>query len=755
MRWLLAALLLASAGEARAQDTTDTIEYRVRPGDTCASVARRFFGDARSYDRIHAHNPDLGAPPHRLSPGTVLRLPRGASPASPDARITAARRRVESRPPRAERWQPARVGQPLAAGSQVATHDRAYAALTFRDDSRLEMREHTLVVIYGGSRGLARRTDAEATLERGALRSRLSELAGRVEVETPSSRAEVAAGSAVLTVEEDGTSRLANLGGATATVTAGSTRVRVPAGTGTVVPRGGRPSPPRPLPSAPRWSNDLAGRFVGLTGSGGTLRGSWEPAPDASRYRVEIAAAPDGSDVVAAVEVPGDRHGFEVHGLPPGVYYVSVATIDTALFEGPPSPLRAMQVLSARVIPPGGSEPVEAPYDPGDPSRRPAPPRVLPGTWVVAPVGMRCGAGDGEPREMITLREPGRARVRCLDPAGREVPAFAVDVVRVEARVAPRGLVLVRGRTAEARLHLDSTPAPPARLVATAPAGVDVDTPRREPDGAYLLRVTPAPDAPDRAAIEVGTMAGTELVPLASVLLPVVDPPGAPPDEPEPPPAEEPPRPAPFPHALDSTPTPLFAALRDPITRGASLWLSGAVAHHGRLEPAAGARARVFEEPLRLGFAWSGDLALDASWSFVEPTPDGYGLSLDFTIWIPTRIERGGLRHARAVPSLGLEWHGFAPLHLRLRQAALVDLDEGGERTAASALGADVLLYDLLALGLELDTRLAFGEGVDVDAHLAASAALRLGPLEPALALAANPDGFDGVVLSLRVRPGS
>jgi len=115
-------------------------------------------------------------------------LPRadgGSDAGEPDATLAAARRRVEARGPRAERWSGARVGQPLEGGWQVATHDASSATLAFRDESVLEMREHTLVVIYGGSRRLARRTDARATLERGALRSRLSELAGIVDVETP------------------------------------------------------------------------------------------------------------------------------------------------------------------------------------------------------------------------------------------------------------------------------------------------------------------------------------------------------------------------------------------------------------------------------------------------------------------------------------------------------------------------------------------------------------------------------------------
>ena len=50
-------------------------DYTVKPGDTCASIALRVYGDSTRYDLIHDNNPGFGASPHNLQPGTVLHLP--------------------------------------------------------------------------------------------------------------------------------------------------------------------------------------------------------------------------------------------------------------------------------------------------------------------------------------------------------------------------------------------------------------------------------------------------------------------------------------------------------------------------------------------------------------------------------------------------------------------------------------------------------------------------------------------------------
>jgi hypothetical protein len=757
---------LAHHGVARAQPPR-VAEHTVREGETCASIARRYFGSGGAYDLLHEANPELGPPPHSLAPGTVLRIPMASAATGPEATLAAAHNDVRARPPGGA-MEPARAGAELVRGHHVETGEASSAQVRFRDRSRVDLRENTLVIVYGGSERLAR-VERRATLERGALRGRLAELAGRFEVETPGGVANVARADAIVAVAEDGTSRLANLDGRDLTITSGDATVRIPAGTGTVVARGRAPLPPRPLPAAPRWQNDLAGRFVGLTGVGGTLSGSFEPVEGASRYRIEIAREPDGGDVIAALEVPGSRTRFEVGRIPAGVYYVSVATIDEALLEGRPSPRRAMQVLEARIIPPGGGAPVEAPYDPGDPSRARRAPRVLTGTWIVSPVGFVCAAANEVPRGMATLRTPGLVAVHCFDPGGREVPAFDVVVERPRLSVEPGSLSLARGETREIVFSLASPHALPTVLDVRGPPGVEVTAARTRPDGRYALTVTVGYEPPPTVALSVGVSQGNEHVPLAvlSVLVagaPVGEDSGAEPirdprhgDRPDGPPS--PPRA--FAIAAQSSVAPLDAYLERGLHAETAL---AVITSEGGGDPlvraSLGARARLFELPLSVGFDWivdatspsdaianGGNGDVRATVAVALPSiADALYVSLGGDAWFPTGAAERGLTDVRFLPAAQLDLALVESFVVRTRHAAL--LDTSGEALAwAWAAGADFAVVAPLRLGVELDATIGrAGERELAAFAVTLGGAVDVGPVE-VLASGRVALGDDGVAV--------
>ena len=78
--WLRAAAAdTDTAAPAPAAGTVETFEYTVRDGDTCAAIAKRFFGDAKRYDIIHQYNPGMGPTPHDLKAGRILILPKVAT----------------------------------------------------------------------------------------------------------------------------------------------------------------------------------------------------------------------------------------------------------------------------------------------------------------------------------------------------------------------------------------------------------------------------------------------------------------------------------------------------------------------------------------------------------------------------------------------------------------------------------------------------------------------------------------------------
>ena len=723
--------LCLCAGEARAQAT----RYTVREGDTCRGIATRVYGDGEAYRRIHAANPQLGPPPHDLEPGTVLTLPAP----EPPAELSAVHRRVERRPPAAAAFADARAGQQLPRGTQVRTHDAASAEITFADDAQVTVRERTLVIVYGGERRLAQRRVTRAELERGALRSRLGELAGRapLEVETPSSRASLD-GDGVVSVEEDGTSRVANHGRRIATVEAGGERVRLPPGTGTVVRRGERPTRARRLLPPPRWTVERSGPVVGFVGLGGNLRGGFEPVRGAARYRVEVAASPRGAELLTTLEVPGDARSFAAEGLPEGTVYVSAASIDPRGLEGRRSPWRAYTVRLARLVEPGG----------GTPEGDARPPRVWPGTWLVAPRTMDCRDDEGVWSGIVTLRETGSRSVTCRDRAGDEPAPLAVVVrdVRMEAEADAR---LVRDRTTTLRLRLPEGGPPTRTLVADLPDGFRAGPARALEDGGSL-EVYAAPDAPDEARVGLAVAAGSERVPLGSLVLAVTDPA---PLEPAPTPARpDPPSPPPRPvqSAFGDLAWPSALSLRDERRGGLAAWIqAGALEAPGdpQVRVGVGARAQLPDLPLRVGFASQldvlarpesperrGDADLLANVGALLLDEGPLGAAIDLSVWIPTRAEPDSLGRVRFAPSVEGSWRPLPWLALRTRQGALVDATERGARLWSGALGVDFAPIDALAFGAALEgTAGRFSDREGAALGVSGGAELRLGLLDVAL----------------------
>ncbi len=202
---LSVAAVLSPHAAAQSGEAKETFEYTVQSGDTCARIAERFFGNKRRWDLIHANNPDMGPAPHRLVPGSTLILPVVGGP---DARLTDVQRTVQARAPRDPDWERAQTGKELFRGWRVNTLERSSADVTFQDGSIVQMRQNTLIIIYGGVYRPSRRRTMEATLERGTLRSRLGEL--RLDVKTPTAEAGLEGGSSVVSVDEKGTSYLSH-----------------------------------------------------------------------------------------------------------------------------------------------------------------------------------------------------------------------------------------------------------------------------------------------------------------------------------------------------------------------------------------------------------------------------------------------------------------------------------------------------------------------------------------------------------------
>lgn len=674
--------------------------YEVVAGDTWIGIARRELGEGRRWRDLIAANPEV--PPNQMvPPGTILRLPgrTAQTSASPDAEVTDIVRAVESQAPAATEWRAASPGQDLYRGWRVNTRDRSAAELTFRDTSQIHMRENTLVIIFGGTSEAARRATTRARLERGSLRSAITRL--RLDVEMPESSAELAAGSAIVSVDETGAARVANHEGAAARMRAAGAAVAVRAGYGSLAVRGSRPSRPRPLPPPPAWRAGQPDRFVALGLYGATAAGGWEPVPAARLYRVEVRDRARGR-VLAATEVPAEVTEFELHHLPPGDYDVRVATIDGDLFEGRPSSAFAIAIALVEVVGPDGSPVFSAAPDP---TEAPAALTLPLGTTLRAPPEASCRVA-GEPAREIMLSRAGAFEIACAGAGPYRNVAVVVPPFTIEAAGSEGFATLERGVRGTVTLRLQSgTPPPGLRVV--APTGwvigelaVDGDT--------LSFDVTPPAGAPESARLTLA-LGATDLasVPLAVTARSV---------------AAEPPvasarRPLfPLARAYDFTASPVLLGLRergrstrlgaslayigDPLSdEGAFSWMLGGTVGLGPIGLSIDAVIAPGEQPSR----FEGTRA-DARFGFGFGVLDEPRVALDsdLYLWAPF-----GDEEVRIGSALQLSWFPIEELAIRTRQGAQVS----ALSTSAywqSAYGIDVWPVEYVALAAELE--LAIGE---------------------------------------------
>ena len=439
--------LLTVSITARDAAAEATIDYAVKAGDTCRSIAKAELHDVARTGELHRLNPQLGPKlPHVLVPGQILRLPAPR----PDAELASSHGEVTARGPAQPAWHPARVGDDFFRAWRVSSGDRSAAEVRFTAASTVALRENTIVVIYGAEGTTAAPRPRQAVLESGALRVRLSELAGgpaseQVTISTPSAEAAVTRGNVLVTVEQGGTTTVANHGGAPTLVKSHRRRakpVSVAENFGSMVAPGQDPTPPRPLPPSPAWVAEAPLRFIAVNGSTADLSIGWQPVTQAAHYRIDISSDPDGRALVQQLVVDASITRFEAKSSPLGTLYLTVSTIDGDRFESRPSP-RAALVVAALAVSTGSGTPTADAH------------ALTVGATIVAPDGMRCTVNDSTPTAAVTVRAPGTLTLRCVDAAGRPAAPATLVVAPFTVSIAAPD-VLVRGARATVTLAGDA-----------------------------------------------------------------------------------------------------------------------------------------------------------------------------------------------------------------------------------------------------------------------------------------------------------
>ncbi len=498
--------------ETQAQDANDTFVYIVEDGDTCTNLAKKFYGHSR-YQVILKYN-DVGPPPHHLTPGQSLILPRPEymrEDGRADAKVAHREGNVRARPPAEGGWKPAQPGLDLFRSWRVNTLEEAFARLAFRDKSALSMRENTLVVIFGGTSSEIRRQKSRAELKYGSLRHHLDALSGggaSVEVVTPASEMSLGEGSALVSVEKEaGTTRVANHEGKAAKVysrnKAGKRKgraVKVARGMGSKVVPGKKPSKPKPLPPAPKWKT-LGGSMVRPT-FGGNLSAVqilWNKVPKAANYLVQLSRDEQGQEVVQAALAPAKTDGADLRDLEPGTWWLSVSSIDDDYFEGPPSNRARLDVVAMRMEDPLGKPWVH----PSVASQ--APEWAWQGSKLLLPRDLLCqGPSDAAPvADTVMLDKLGQAEIRCETTEGVKMPPLKMEIKPLTVAFATQDIGKALPRDERVTLRLTPSPGAGPLLQAKASEGVVLWPLRELDDETWGLDVLIKSDAPEPLKVEV------------------------------------------------------------------------------------------------------------------------------------------------------------------------------------------------------------------------------------------------------------
>lgn len=525
----LSVLCFPALGQAQQAEPERFIEYTVKKGDTCTGIAKQVYGSGKlCYKMISKYNKMDRK--FVIVPGQTLRLPTkedlGVKDPDPDAVLSAKKGNVQARSPSTDKWKDATRGESLWRLWRVNSGERSSAEVSFtRIEGKLELRQNTLVIIYGPKDSKVEAPQASrAILERGALRSRLAELGGEqsskakpaLVVETPAAAATLKAqGQTLFDVDKDGTTRVANLDNADVSLegqdgfsvpTAEDEKpkpkpkrrkrkaIALPKNTGSKVEPGKDPSPPKPLPAPPVWEGASPLKILSLNGKSAAIVG-WSAQADAAQYRVELANKDNGAEVLDAFTIDAKFKQVTLENLPTQSYYARVSTIDADKFEGLPSAPLKIEVINVEPKAPEGLRVAQG--------QQVAP--VYVGSTFEVP-GLKCDTSPEarDAQASLTLSAPGPQTVYCVDEQGH-TSALALEVQPIKVTGLNQPLTLKPSQTAT----LTFTTSPPTQEISLMPPqGVKVISQNQRPDGTWEVTLQAAPEGFEPGPFKVGLSTG-------------------------------------------------------------------------------------------------------------------------------------------------------------------------------------------------------------------------------------------------------
>lgn len=343
-------LLLSFVGLAHA--APPAAETAVLPGEDCAKLAKRVYGDGdAAVLHLKKNNPGVCDAP--LAANAKLKTPplakKPAQNETPRLSFVGPAVRTKTK----GGWMEALPGQPVDKRMRIETSGQGGAEVTAGDKVKLQIPPNSKVVIKNLPKsGKA----AEVQLEQGSLRADMDDKAptGPITVKTPGGDVKLQGDARI---DADNNRAAVQVYEGQVAVRSKGTTVNIKAGQGTVILRGTGAQALHDLPGAPAWqardaSEDGNRPFMVLAMAGlleaqplGEVVVDFAQVPGAVRYIVEVARDPGFNDRRAGGEIAAPP--LRVH-LSPGKYYVRVSAVDGDKFIGPPSAPRSFYIINVR-----------------------------------------------------------------------------------------------------------------------------------------------------------------------------------------------------------------------------------------------------------------------------------------------------------------------------------------------------------------------------------------------------------------------
>ncbi|MBI2071278.1 MAG: LysM peptidoglycan-binding domain-containing protein [Elusimicrobia bacterium] len=357
-------IVICFAAALNAQESRYFQNVTILPGDTLWSLAQRYLKDPKRWPEILKHNTLPNSDPTVALPGQTLKIPvLLIKDELRAAKLFEAVNTVEYRRRQAAEWTRARPDIELYQEDGLRTGSVSQAKVRFAVGEDLTLESNSFAIIRPDR--LTEDLGRGVSLVSGALRSRGVRLLTQTARVIPRTK------------ETDFHARIRDDLATIVEVFRGITDVEakgqsltVREGFGTVVPVGGAPEKPLPLPPLPKTgAAPEPGRAQGvdadliraqaaadgfvirdgqLTFRGGASKGPASEGSEASvmnNFHIQIARDPNESTIVWEDSQALTRDlSFGRIGLKDGVYYFRVAFRDRLGFEGPYSPWRRMTV---------------------------------------------------------------------------------------------------------------------------------------------------------------------------------------------------------------------------------------------------------------------------------------------------------------------------------------------------------------------------------------------------------------------------